>query len=119
MVKLARSIQFWCSLVVWANHAWKVATLSYDRAGLGWTEHYDSNPTADGYAKELNDLLSDVFPSRNYVLVAHSFGTCIARRYNYLYHEKIDGMVLIEMGTIELSSPLQAICIEIFTKKYL
>jgi pimeloyl-ACP methyl ester carboxylesterase len=58
--------------------------VSYDRAGLGWSEATGSPPTAQHIAQQLHTLLSNSGIPGPYVLVGHSFGGIYIRMYAHL-----------------------------------
>jgi pimeloyl-ACP methyl ester carboxylesterase len=63
---------------------------SYDRSGFGWSE---SGPAADP-VEVLHVLLGNAAVSGPYVLVGHSYGSGIVRRFAYRFPNEIRGMVL-------------------------
>ena len=63
---------------------------SYDRAGYGWS---DSGPPADA-VEVLHVLLRNGAISGPYVMVGHSYGSSLVRRYGYRFPDQIAGMVL-------------------------
>lgn len=69
----------------------------YDRAGFGWS---DSPPcgqrTFDDMADELRRGLASVGIEPPYLLVGHSIGGIIARRFTVRYRGDVAGMVLID-----------------------
>jgi pimeloyl-ACP methyl ester carboxylesterase len=70
--------------------------VSYDRAGLGWSEEDTSPKTAVLVAKRLRSLLLKAEISPPYVLVGHSMGGLFTRVFADLYPEEVTGMVLID-----------------------
>jgi pimeloyl-ACP methyl ester carboxylesterase len=69
----------------------------YDRAGLGWSESPRlGRRTHDVMARELRDLLAAAGISPPYVLVGHSLGGIIARRFGARYPADVAGLVLID-----------------------
>lgn len=69
----------------------------YDRAGLGWSEApRRGRRTHDVMARELRDLLAAAGISPPYVLVGHSLGGVIARRFAARYPVDVAGLVLID-----------------------
>ena len=74
-----------------------VRVLLYDRSGLGRSERNRTNHnTPDVDAKELAALLRVVGLGPPYVLVAHSYGGCIAREFLQISDRNVAGMVLLE-----------------------
>lgn len=69
----------------------------YDRAALGWSEPpRPGRRTHDVMARELHDLLAAAGISPPYLLVGHSLGGIIARRFAARYPADVAGMVLID-----------------------
>ena len=64
---------------------------SYDRAGYGWS---DAGPSADA-VEVLHVLLRNGGIPGPYVIVGHSYGTGLARRYAYRFPAEVMGMVLM------------------------
>lgn len=71
-------------------------TLSYDRAGLGWSDPGPAPRTAQQAARELAALLDALALPGPFVLVGHSFGGLTARAFTALYPEKVAGLVLVD-----------------------
>lgn len=76
-----------------------VRVLLYDRSGLGRSEHGPNRDTGPVAADELSKLLQAVNLPGPYVLVAHSYGGCVAREFLHLHARDVVGMVLSETGT--------------------
>ena len=76
-----------------------VRVLLYDRSGLGRSEHGSNKDTGPTAADELSSLLKAVDLPGPYVLVAHSYGGCVAREFLHLHATDVVGMVLSETGT--------------------
>lgn len=83
-----------------------VRVLLYDRSGLGLSEPGSGGKKGTGslamaaaQAEELSMLLGAVDLPGPYVLVAHSYGDCVAREFLQLRSEDVVGMVLSETGT--------------------
>lgn len=73
--------------------------LLYDRSGLGRSEHGSTRDTGPVAADELSMLLKALNLPGPYVLVAHSYGGCVAREFLHLHARDVVGMVLSETGT--------------------
>ena len=76
-----------------------VRVLLYDRSGLGRSERGPNRDTGPRSADELSMLLKAVDMSGPYILVAHSYGGCVAREFLNLHARDVIGMVLSETGT--------------------
>lgn len=70
--------------------------VSYDRAGLGWSDIGPMPRTADRIVEELHSLLQRADIPPPYVLVGHSFGGLTMPLFAARYPEKIAGMVLVD-----------------------
>jgi pimeloyl-ACP methyl ester carboxylesterase len=70
--------------------------LIYDRAGLGWSEEGPAPRDVNTLARELHRLLVDVVQERRALIVAHGFGTLVARMYAHRYPFETAGLVLLD-----------------------
>jgi pimeloyl-ACP methyl ester carboxylesterase len=70
--------------------------VSYDRAGLGWSDDAIAAPTALNATHELEALLASAAFSVPYVIVGHSFGGLIARLFQQRHPEVVAGLVLVD-----------------------
>ena len=92
---LADSVLPW--LRVLEATAAETQVCAYDRAGIGWSDpptHGRSTPST--MASDLNALLKTADIPPPYVLVGHSLGGVIARRFQADYPEAVAGMLLID-----------------------
>lgn len=71
-------------------------TVSYDRAGLGWSDGGPEPRTSRQIVEELRTLLKRVGANAPYVLVGHSFGGFTARLYAATYPAEVAGVVLVD-----------------------
>ena len=71
-------------------------TASYDRGGLGWSSQAVSARTPGNIAVELHGLLASAGIKPPYVLVGHSFGGLVMRRFALLFPEEVAGVVLVD-----------------------
>ena len=83
-------------------------TVSYDRLGLGWSSPARTPRTPGNIAMELRQLLETAGLKPPFILVAHSFGGLVARRYALLYPEQVAGVVLVDPMRCEEWPPLDA-----------
>jgi pimeloyl-ACP methyl ester carboxylesterase len=81
-------------------------TASYDRGGLGWSSPANSARTPGNIAIELHAMLERAGIKPPYVLVGHSFGGLVMRRYAVLYPEDVAGIVLVDPMRCEEWPPL-------------
>jgi pimeloyl-ACP methyl ester carboxylesterase len=81
-------------------------TASYDRGGLGWSSPASSVRTPGNIAIELHAMLEAAGIKPPYVLVGHSFGGLVMRRYALLYPEDVAGVVLVDPMRCEEWPPL-------------
>jgi pimeloyl-ACP methyl ester carboxylesterase len=73
-----------------------VRSVSYDRAGLGWSRRSRHPRDAQSIATELRDALREAAIEPPYVLVGHSFGGLPVRAFADLYPELTAGLVLVD-----------------------
>ncbi len=71
-------------------------TVSYDRAGILWSERGDNPKTGDNIAGELHQLLEKSGAPKPYILVGHSFGGMLTRFFVSKYPDEIAGVILID-----------------------
>ena len=69
---------------------------SYDRAGYGFSSEGPMPRNLDADALDLHDLIGHAGIKTPVVMVGHSLGSNIARRYAQLYAGDVSGMVLID-----------------------
>jgi pimeloyl-ACP methyl ester carboxylesterase len=70
--------------------------VSYDRAGLGWSSPRKAPQSCAGMAKDLKAALRAAGIEPPYVMVGHSFGGLIARRFTLDCEEEVAGLVLLD-----------------------
>jgi pimeloyl-ACP methyl ester carboxylesterase len=76
---------------------------TYDRAGLGWSDPVSGPSSIDYRAADLHMLLTTANISGPFVLVGHSYGGYIIRRFAAAYPANIAGMVLVDAPEEEFS----------------
>jgi len=81
-------------------------TASYDRAGLGWSSPAITPRTPAHIATELHTLLHAAGIRPPFILVGHSFGGLVMRRYAQLFPEEVAGIVLVDPMRCEEWPPL-------------
>jgi len=81
-------------------------TASYDRSGLGWSSPCRTSRTPGNIAVELHAMLRCAGIKPPYILVGHSFGGLVMRRYALSYPEDVAGVVLIDPMRCEEWPPL-------------
>jgi len=70
--------------------------VSYDRAGLGWSDLGPMPRTADRIVEELHTLLERAGIPPPYVLVGHSFGGLTMPLFAARFPDEVSGMVLVD-----------------------
>ncbi len=81
-------------------------TASYDRSGLGWSSPCRTVRTPANISAELHAMLQSAGIKPPYILVGHSFGGLVVRRYAATYPEEVAGVVLIDPMRCEEWPPL-------------
>ena len=71
-------------------------TISYDRLGLGFSSSTKNPRTIENLVLELNQFLTTNNIEEPYILVGHSIGGLIIRKYQHDYPEKIAGLILVD-----------------------
>ncbi len=82
------------------------ATASYDRAGLGFSSPCHSARTPGNIASELHEMLKRANIKPPFIMVGHSFGGLVVRRYALLYPDDVAGVVLVDPMRCEEWPPL-------------
>jgi len=82
------------------------ATASYDRSGLGWSSPCRSQRTPGNISTELHTMLEMAGIKPPYILVGHSFGGLVMRRYAAKFPEDVAGVVLVDPMRCEEWPPL-------------
>jgi len=71
-------------------------TVSYDRAGVLWSERGENPKTAAAIAAELHLLLEKSGLQKPYILVGHSLAGVTLRPYITEHSEDVSGLILVE-----------------------
>jgi pimeloyl-ACP methyl ester carboxylesterase len=81
-------------------------TASYDRGGLGWSSPSRTARTPVNIALELHEMLDGAGIKPPYILVGHSFGGLVMRRFALLYPEEVASVMLVDPMRCEEWPPL-------------
>ena len=81
-------------------------TASYDRGGLGWSSPCRTARTPGNIAVELHAMLQGAGIKPPYILVGHSFGGLVMRRYALLYPDDVASVLLVDPMRCEEWPPL-------------
>ena len=84
-------------------------TVSYDRAGLGWSDTSPNERIIWDVAKELRTVLHRADIRQPRILIAHSYGALVTIAYALRYRSEIAGMVLVDpVSASEWSNPSES-----------
>jgi pimeloyl-ACP methyl ester carboxylesterase len=75
--------------------------VSYDRAGLAWSELPSASPTLERMTKTLASLLEKAQIPPPYLLVGHSFGGLLVRAFAHERPDQVAGLVLVDPVSVE------------------
>jgi pimeloyl-ACP methyl ester carboxylesterase len=81
-------------------------TASYDRGGLGWSSPCRTTRTPNNIAVELHELLNEAGIKPPYILVGHSFGGLVMRKFALLFPEEVSSIILVDPMRCEEWPPL-------------
>jgi pimeloyl-ACP methyl ester carboxylesterase len=79
-----------------AELAKSTRVISYDRAGLGWSDSGPLPRTAERIVAELRSLLDRTRAAPPYILVGHSFGGLTMQLFAARYPTEVAGVVLVD-----------------------
>lgn len=71
-------------------------SLSYDRAGILWSDRGHNPKLGEQIAEELHLLLEKTNVPKPYILVGHSFGGTLVRFFVNKYPEDVAGVILVD-----------------------
>lgn len=94
----------WCNIQEGVSQF--ASTVSYDRGGLGWSSPCQTARTPRNIAVELHELLCEAEIKPPYILVGHSFGGLVMRRFAQLYPDEVTSIVLVDPMRCEEWPPL-------------
>ncbi|WP_025144368.1 alpha/beta fold hydrolase [Pedobacter jeongneungensis] len=71
-------------------------SISYDRAGILWSERGKNEKSGIKIAEELHSLLEKSGVPKPYILVGHSFGGTLVRFFVSKYSKDVGGVILVD-----------------------
>jgi pimeloyl-ACP methyl ester carboxylesterase len=84
----------WCAIQSEVSRF--ACAVAYDRCGLGWSSPGRTGRTPTNAARELHRMLEVAGIQPPYVLVGHSFGGMVMRRFALLHPDEVAGVVLVD-----------------------
>ncbi|WP_422089133.1 alpha/beta fold hydrolase [Variovorax sp.] len=87
----------------------KYPVISYDRAGMGWSEADDAPFDGKRNAQHLHALLAAAGVTGPIVLIGHSLGGLLNRIYTGLYPEQVAGVVMLDSSHPEQFEAFQGL----------
>ena len=81
--------------------AGRTRAISYDRAGIGWSDEPGEARTLASMVGDLHALLEASGNPSPYILVGHSFGALLARAYASLHPDGVAGLVLVDPVSLD------------------
>ncbi|MDA1373019.1 MAG: alpha/beta hydrolase [Proteobacteria bacterium] len=75
-----------------------VTTVSYDRAGVLWSERGSNPKTGTAIAEELHELLDIINAPKPYILVGHSLAGLTLRSFASAYPSEVSGIVFVDVS---------------------
>jgi pimeloyl-ACP methyl ester carboxylesterase len=99
---LADGVYSWCSYAPTIEDSYR--TITYDPSGIGQSEASKGTSDPDAEILDLHGLLEATGVEGPYVLVGHSRGGAIVRRYAQLFPDEIRGVVLVDATNEEMIS---------------
>ncbi len=71
-------------------------SVSYDRAGILWSERGEKPRSGEEMAKELHLLLEKARVPKPYIIVGHSFGGTLSRFFVNQYPDDVAGVIFVD-----------------------
>lgn len=93
-VAMGENLETWKRLQQKLSEITTVVT--YDRLGLGKSDSTDDPRTIENLTSDLNKFLTEKKISGPYILVGHSLGSFIIRKYQNDYPQNVVGLILID-----------------------
>ena len=84
------------------------STVTYDRAGIGWSEPRRGPATPSVVSAELETLLLALGAPTPWILVAHSIGGLYAIDFCARNRERVAGLVMVDASGPEVYAPIRA-----------
>jgi pimeloyl-ACP methyl ester carboxylesterase len=76
----------------------EMLTLSYDRAGMGWSGPGNAEPTVERTLENLETLLKKLDLKPPYLFVGHSYGGIVGQMFTLKHPEFVKGLILVDSG---------------------
>ncbi|HEX5107912.1 MAG TPA: alpha/beta hydrolase [Vicinamibacterales bacterium] len=83
----------------------RAQTVSYDRAGLGWSPPAHGDRSLRQLTDDLHRLIHSLDPAPPVILTGHSFGTFVVRVYAHRFPDDVSALVLVDPVVPEEFTP--------------
>lgn len=84
----------------------EMRTMSYDRAGLGWSSLDSAEPTIERTIGNLKALLDKLELKPPYIFVGHSYGGIVGQLFTVKHPDDVKGLILVDAGVEDYEATL-------------
>ena len=85
-----------------------IQSLSYDRAGMGWSQDDGGAPTIERTIAHLESLLKELNLKPPYLFVGHSYGGIVGQLFALKHPDWVQNLILVDSGLEDIQPTLGA-----------